>query len=135
MSYSIAKIEGIGDVYTAKLKEVGIRTTDVLLDRCKTPADRASLAKNTGISPKLILEFANLADIMRLSGVGEEWADLLEEAGVDTVKELKNRNAEALYEKMIEVNEAKKLVRRVPPLVYVERWIKEAKYTEAALEY
>jgi predicted flap endonuclease-1-like 5' DNA nuclease len=135
MSYSIVRIEGIGPKYAAMLKKAGIRTTDILLDRCRTPQDRASVAKESGLSPKLVMEFANLADLMRLSGVGEEWADLLEEAGVDTIKELKTRNAQSLYEKMIEVNEAKKLVRRVPPLVYVERWIKEAKYTEAALEY
>lgn len=135
MSYSIVRIEGIGEKYAVMLRKAGIRTTDILLDRCRTPKDRASVAKESGLSPKLVMEFANLADLMRLSGVGEEWADLLEEAGVDTIKELKNRNAQSLYEKMIEVNEAKKLVRRVPPLVYVERWIKEAKYTEPALEY
>jgi len=135
MSYSIIRIEGIGKEYAKKLKAVGISTTDILLDRCRTPQDRATLAKESGVSPNLILEFANLADLMRLSGVGEEWADMLEEAGVDTVKELKTRNPQALYEKMIEVNKAKKLVRRTPPLSYVERWVKEAIYTDASLEY
>ncbi len=135
MGYSIIQIEGIGDVYTEKLKAVGIRSTDKLLQRCKTPKDRENLAEVAGISPKLILEWANLADLMRIRGVGEEWADLLEEAGVDTVKELKNRNAENLFGKIVEVNDVTKLVRRIPPLSYVEDWIKQAKKLAPALEY
>jgi len=135
MGYSIIHIEGIGDVYTKKLKAVGIRSTNKLLAHCRTPKGRENLAELAGISPKLVLEWANLADLMRINGIGEEWADLLEEAGVDTVNELKNRNAENLYGKIIEVNESKKLVRRIPPLSYIKNWIKQAGKLTPALEY
>jgi predicted flap endonuclease-1-like 5' DNA nuclease len=135
MSYSIIKVEGIGAVYTKKLAKVGIKTTGALLKRVVTPADRKELAKLTGIGDKLILEFANLADLMRIKGVAEEWADLLEEAGVDTVKELKGRKPENLHMKMVQVNDKKKLVRRVPPLGYVKDWVKQAKKLKPILKY
>lgn len=135
MSYSLIQIEGIGEAYKEKLRKRGIRTTDALLERCRTPEDRKSLAGETGIAEKLILEWANLCDLMRVRGVGEEWADLLEEAGVDTVKELRHRDPENLYETMVKINDKKKLVRRVPPLVYVENWVAQSHYIEAMLEY
>ena len=135
MGYSLLQIEGIGDVYVEKLRSIGVRSTDILLKRCKTPKGRKDLAEMTGISPKLILEWANLADLMRIKGVGEEWADLLEEAGVDTVNELKERNANSLYDKIIEVNDEKRLVRRLPPENFVKDWIKQAKRLKPALEY
>ena len=135
MGYSITEIEGIGDIYTVKLRKIGISSTDKLLERSRTPKDRENIAKLAGISPKLILEWANLADLMRIKGIGQEWADLLEEAGVDTVKELKSRKADNLYDKIIEVNDEKWLVRRLPPLNYVRDWIKQANKLPPALEY
>ncbi|MCP4229355.1 MAG: DUF4332 domain-containing protein [bacterium] len=135
MGYPLLQIEGVGDIYIDKLRAVGIRSTDTLLQRCKTPNDRKNLAELAGVSPKLILEWANLADLMRIKGIGEEWADLLEAAGVDTVKELKKRNAESLFNKVIEVNDEKRLVRRLPPENFIEDWIEQAKMIKPALEY
>jgi len=122
----IVSIEGIGPAYAEKLQGVGVKTIEALLVKGTTAKGRETLAEMTGISEKLILEWVNLADLMRIKGVGEEYSDLLEEAGVDTVKELKRRNPENLYKAMIEVNQAKKLVRRVPTLKEVENWVAEA---------
>ena len=122
----IVSIEGIGPAYAEKLQGVGVKTIEALLVKGATAKGRETLAEMTGISEKLILEWVNLADLMRIKGVGEEYSDLLEEAGVDTVKELKRRNPENLYKAMIEVNQAKKLVRRVPNLKEVEKWVAEA---------
>ncbi len=126
MADSIKDIEGIGAAYKEKLNAVDIQTTDDLLRRCGSKKGREGVAEESGISEKLILEWTNLADLMRLDGVGEQYADLLEEAGVDTVKELATRNAENLTAKMEEVNTAKNLVNRVPSLSMVEGWVKEA---------
>lgn len=133
---SLIDIEGIGEHYATILKtKAGIRSTEALLKACATPADREDLAEKTGIAPKLILEWANLADLMRIKGVGEEYSDLLEEAGVDTVKELKMRNPANLFEAMREINDEKHLVRRLPTLYMVESWVEQAKYLPPALEY
>jgi len=133
---SIIEIEGIGERYAAALKtKAGIRTTEALLKACETPAGREELAAKTGIGHKLILEWANLADLMRIKGVGEEYADLLEEAGADTVKELKNRVPKNLLDKMTEINHDKHLVRRLPTLHMVESWIQQAKHLHPALKY
>ncbi|MCA9366210.1 DUF4332 domain-containing protein, partial [Candidatus Kaiserbacteria bacterium] len=96
MSYSIEEIEGIGPEYGQKLRDVDIQTTDDLLRRCGDKKGREGVATESGLSEKHLLEWVNLADLMRINGVGEEFADLLEEAGVDTVKELATRNAENL---------------------------------------
>lgn len=131
----IAKIEGIGPAFKEKLAAVGISTTEKLLAiGCKAKA-REELAAKTGIAPKLILEWVNLADLMRIKGVGEEYSDLLEEAGVDTVVELSNRKAENLHPKILETNKEKKLVRRPPTLKQVERWVAEAKKLPRQVEY
>ncbi len=135
MGYPIIEVEGIGEIYRRKLSEAGITTTDDLLARCRTPSHREMLSAETGIGEKLILEWANLADLMRISGVAEEYADLLEEAGVDTVKELKHRVPENLYAKLVEVNEAKNLVRRLPSPEDVADWVEQAKNLEPMLEY
>lgn len=135
MGYPIVEVEGIGEIYRRKLNQARITTTDDLLARCRTPSHREMLAAETGIGGKLILEWANLADLMRISGVAEEYADLLEEAGVDTVKELKHRVPENLYEKLVEVNEEKNLVRRLPSPEDVADWVKQAKNLEPTLEY
>jgi predicted flap endonuclease-1-like 5' DNA nuclease len=132
---NIVQVEGIGPVYAEKLLEAGIKTTGGLLKAGKTPKGRKELAEKTGISAKLILEWVNHADLFRIKGVGSEYADLLEAAGVDTVPELAQRNAANLYEKMVEVNEAKSLVRRVPPKVTVEDWVEQAKGLPRAIEY
>jgi predicted flap endonuclease-1-like 5' DNA nuclease len=128
-------IEGIGEVYAAKLEAAGIGTAGALLEVCALPKDRATVAERTGISEKLILEWANHADLMRIDGVGSEYADLLEEAGVDTVPELAHRNAANLHEKLKAVNEAKELVRRLPSVKQVEGWIDEAKALPRILTY
>jgi len=135
MSYPIKDIEGIGNVYAEKLKAVGVSTTGALLKRGKTPSGRRELEDSTGIGHALILEWVNLADLMRVKGVGEEYSDLLEEAGVDTVNELKNRNAENLYEKVKETNKAKNLVRRLPSLKEITSWIDQAKSLPPMVEY
>ena len=126
----IVNIEGIGPAYAEKLAGVGIKTVEALLDKGAGRKGREELAEQTGITEKLILEWVNLADLMRIKGVGEEYSDLLEEAGVDTVKELKNRNPENLYKAMVETNQEKKLVRRVPTLKEVQKWVAEAAQLE-----
>ncbi len=133
--YHINDIEGIGAKNADLLKKADITTTGDLLKACKTPADRKNLAKLTGCSEKAILEWANRADLMRVKGVGEEYSDLLEHAGVDTVKELATRNAENLTEKMEEVNKKKNLTNRTPSVSHVEDWIKHAKTLAPMLEY
>ena len=131
----IVDIEGIGPVYAEKLNSLNIYTTSDLLEAGATPLGRKELADKTGISDKLILEWVNLADLFRIKGVGEEYADLLEEAGVDTVVELAKRVPENLHAKMLEVNEKKKLVRRPPTLNEVKLWIEEAKKLPRKIEY
>ncbi len=121
MTDAIDKIEGIGPVFAAKLQAAGIKTTDHLLHRAANPKGREELATATGLNTKQILKWANMADLMRIKGVGEEYSELLEAAGVDTVKELRTRNAENLTARMAEVNTAKKLVRVVPSLAQVRR--------------
>lgn len=131
----IINIEGIGPVYAGKLQEAGIRTTEALLDAGKTPKGREALEEKTGISGKLILEWVNLADLFRIKGVGEEYSDLLEEAGVDTVPELAQRNAGNLYQKLGETNAEKKLVRRLPSQGQVADWVDQAKTLDRVITY
>lgn len=132
---TLAKIEGIGEKYAAKLQEAGVNTLEGLLERGKTPQGRKALSEATGISEKLILEWVNLADLFRIKGIGEEYSDLLEEAGVDTVMELAQRNPENLLAKMTEINEQKKLVRRLPVLSQVQDWVEQAKNLPRVIEY
>jgi ribosomal protein L35AE/L33A len=131
----IIEIEGIGPQYSEKLNQVNIYTTSDLLEAGATPSMRKELAEKTSISHKLILRWVNISDLFRIKGVGEEYADLLEEAGVDTVVELSTRNAANLHAKILEVNKAKKLVRRPPSIAMVERWVKEAKTLPRKIEY
>jgi len=128
-------IEGIGDVYAEKLRSAGIRGTNDLLKKAGTKQGRQALAELAGVSEKLVLEWVNHADLFRIKGVGPEYADLLEEAGVDTVVELAQRNPENLYNKIVEINEAKKLVRRLPTLDMVKAWVAQAKQLPRAIEY
>ena len=135
MSYPIADIEGIGPTYAEKLGALGIKTTDAFLERAKDPKGRKSLAEESGIDASRILKWANMADLMRIKGVGEEYSELLEAAGVDTVKELKQRRADNLAAKMAEVNETSKLVRQVPGESQVAAWVEEAKSLPAMMTY
>ncbi len=132
---SIINIEGIGPEYSSKLSGAGIETTEALLEKGATPGGRAELEDATGIGHKLILEWVNLADLFRINGMSEEYSDLLEEAGVDTVVELAQRKADNLHEKVIEVNQAKKLVRQPPGLSMIEDWINQAKELPRKVEY
>lgn len=132
---SIINIEGIGPVYTEKLAAAGIKTTEKLLKEGASKKGRKAIADASGIDEKKILRWVNMADLFRIKGVGEEYSDLLEAAGVDTVKELRNRNAANLHAKMVEVNEAKKLVRQVPAASQVENWVEQAKGMEPMVTY
>jgi predicted flap endonuclease-1-like 5' DNA nuclease len=128
-------IEGIGPVYAEKLQEVGVQTVEALLKRGATPQGRQELAEVTDLGNTRILEWVNHADLFRIKGVGEEYSDLLEEAGVDTVPELAQRNPENLFAKMKEVNAEKELVRRVPPLSAVQSWVEQAKQLPRVIQY
>ncbi|MEJ2281487.1 MAG: DUF4332 domain-containing protein [Candidatus Bathyarchaeota archaeon] len=123
----IEEIQGIGSTYGKKLKDQGIMTTDGLLSSGSSPNSRKQLAEKTGISEKLILEWVNIADLLRINGVGQDYSDLLKEAGVNTVVELGRRNADNLHEKIININEKKLLVKKLPSLNQVNEWIEQAK--------
>ncbi len=123
----LTKVEGIGKAYAEKLEAIGIVSTDALLEKGATPQGRKEIAEKTGISPKLVLRWVNHVDLFRIKGVGEEYADLLETAGVDTVPELAQRNPENLHKKIVAINADKKLVRQLPGLNQVREWIEQAK--------
>jgi predicted flap endonuclease-1-like 5' DNA nuclease len=131
----LTKVEGIGQAYGQDLQEAGIATTDALLEKGASPQGRKEIAEKTGISGKLILRWVNHVDLFRVRGVGEEYADLLEAAGVDTVPELAQRNAENLYHKLVAVNQEKKLVRRLPTQAQVSGWIEQAKQLPRTITY
>jgi predicted flap endonuclease-1-like 5' DNA nuclease len=131
----IADIEGIGPAYAAKLSQVGIRSVHGLLEYGARPDDRLKLAQTTGIGEALILEWVNLADLYRIKGIGSEFSDLLEEAGVDTVVELASRVPENLLSKMMEVNKQKNLVNHMPGLSQVKAWIAQAKKLPRVVTY
>ena len=131
----LTKVEGIGEVYAQKLQEAGITTTDALLEQGATPKGREEIAEKTAIGAKLILEWVNHADLFRIKGVGEEYADLLEAAGVDTVPELAQRNPENLYRKLLKVNEKKERVRQVPSQTQVQGWVEQAQSLPRVITY
>ncbi len=128
-------VEGIGPVYAQKLKVAGVITIKALLDMGSTAKGRKSIVEKTGISDSLVLTWVNHVDLFRINGVGEEYADLLEQAGVDTVVELAQRKAESLYEKMTAVNLQKRLVRKMPSLAQVKEWISQAKKLPRVVTY
>jgi hypothetical protein len=132
---SIDTIEGIGVRNATRLRKNRIRTTEALLKLGATRKGRKEIADATGLSQTLILEWVNRADLMRVKGVGEEYSDLLEAAGVDTVKELRNRKPENLLAKMIEINGKKRLVRRLPTEAMVVRWVEHAKALPPVVKY
>jgi predicted flap endonuclease-1-like 5' DNA nuclease len=131
----LTEVEGIGEIYAQKLKDAGIATTEALLETGATPAGRKELEETTGISGKLLLKWINRADLFRIKGVGEEYADLLEVAGVDTVPELAQRNPGNLAQKLVEINEEKNLVRRTPTPDQVKDWVEQAKQLPRVLTY
>lgn len=135
MAKSIQKIEGIGPKLGEALRNAGVRTVDNLLDAGADKKSRAALAEKTGISEGRILKCVNMADLFRINGVASQYAELLECAGVDTVKELKHRNAENLATKMAEVNKAKNLVRRSPSSTVVSDWVAQAKKLPGKISY
>lgn len=131
----IKKIEGIGEKYTGQLKMIGVGTVEALLERGASPKGRQEIAEKSKISEKLILEWVNRADLFRVKGVGEEYSDLLEAAGVDTVVELAQRKPENLFEKMVAVNMEKKLVRKLPTLAQVSSWVEQCKKLPRVVTY
>lgn len=135
MATNIEEIEGIGEVYGKKLRDAGVASVEALLSTAGSRAGRQALVEKTGLTAAQVLEWVNRADLMRINGVGSEYSDLLEAAGVDSVKELAQRRADNLHAKLLEVNEAKKLVRRPPSLPEVEKWVAEAKTLPAAVTH
>ncbi len=131
----IIKIEGIGPKYAKKLVNYGIRTTERLLLIAAHKRGREDLSEQTKIPEKLILEWVNLADLIRIKGIGEEYSDLLEEAGVDTVKELGTRRPDTLYLTLVDINREKNLVRRIPSKNDVEIWVRNAKKLQPIVRY
>jgi len=128
-------VEGIGPAYAAKLAAAGVGSAEALLKEGATPKGRKGLAEKAGIADTLILEWVNHVDLFRIKGVASEYSDLLEEAGVDTVPELAQRSAANLFKKMVEVNEAKKLVRKLPTEAQVADWIAQAKKLPRTISY
>ncbi len=135
MDYKIIDIEGIGDVYAEKLIAAGINKVSELLEKCAAPKGRKALAEETGISEKLILRWTNHADLFRINGVGPQFAELLEAAGVDTVKEFRHRVAENLQPKLEETNAAKNICNRVPAVSEIQKMIDQAKELEPKVTY
>ncbi len=135
MAYKIIDIQGVGEVYAEKLIAAGIETIDQLLEKGKTPKGRKDLEDATGITGKLILTWVNHADLCRIKGIGPQFSELLEAAGVDTVKELSHRNAANLVKTMNEVNEKEHRTKRVPTEIEIQRMIDQAKELPAVVTY
>ncbi len=135
-NYKISDVEGIGPAYAEKLRLAGVRSVDALLKMAAARKARSDLAKATGIDESFILKWVNMADLYRVKGIGSEYSELLEKAGVDTVKELRNRDAENLWRKMKEVNSSgRPLVRQLPGLKSVKAWIKQAQKLDPKVTY
>lgn len=135
MSYPIRDIDGVDEQRAALLRSAGIRTTAALLEAAKNTKGRKALAQRTGLSEKLLLKWANMADRMRVRGMGKEYAELVRVAGVDTVRELKHRNAKRLFRAIEEANKKRKLVQFLPSEKAVGRWIEEAKALDIKISY
>jgi predicted RecB family nuclease len=135
MSYSISAIEDIGADEAEALKSVGIRTTEKLLEAAKSPKGRKLLATQTELNEKRLLRWANIADKLRIRGMGREYAGLLCEVGVDTVKELRYRNPARLAKSMAEANKRRKLVRFLPSEKLVRRWVEHARRLPQKITY
>jgi predicted RecB family nuclease len=135
MSYPITDIEGIDGDAAATLKSAGIRSTERLLEQARTVKGRKALAAKTGFDEKQLLCWANVADRMRVKGISKEYAELLQAAGVDTVKELKYRNPGNLAKAMADANKKRKMVRLLPSEKRVGRWIENAKKLPLKITY
>lgn len=135
MSYRIEEIEGIGPKYAAALGQVGIRNTNGFLKLCCDRKGRAKVAGETGLTEAQLLKWANLADLMRISGIGPQFSELLEAAGVDTIKELRTRKAENLAARLAEVHHEKRLTRATPSKMQVDRWIEAAKKLDPVITH
>ncbi len=135
MPHPVKDIEGIGKVYNRKLLKAEIRTTNDLLRSCAKRSGRRDLAQQTGFSEQTLLRWANFADLMRVSGVGEHYSELLEAAGVDTVTELAHRSPSNLCQKIQQTNKKKRLVRRPPSEKQIHRWIQHAKRLKRKLHH
>ena len=135
MPSSISELDGLGPSFAIELKKIGIRTTAKLLETAKSVKGRRMLAEKTEIEQEQLLRVANLIDRMRIKGVGQEYAELLEAAGVVTVKELRFRNPARLAKAMAEANAIRKLVRVLPSEHTVERWIDHAKKLPVKISY
>jgi len=136
VDYRISEIEGIGEKYAAQLKNAEITTVSGLLEKGKTAKGRKELASSSGIDSKLLLKWVNMSDLFRVDGIGKQYAELLKAAGVDTVKELKNRNPQNLHIKLKETNgSGRRLVRALPGLSIVEAWVNAAKKMKPKVTY
>ena len=135
MGTPMAEVRGITVDVSAKLKGKGLKDIDLYLEAVKTPKQRKELAKELGIDEKAVLELANRADLARVKGIGEVFADLLENAGIDTIKELSKRVPENLHAKLLAINADKKFAGRQPTLDMVKDWVAQAKDLPKLLEY
>lgn len=127
MSSPISKVKGLDPAVQAKLEAEGIKNTDQLLEHAQTPSQRTALAHKVGTTPQAIKELANRSDLMRLKGVGGDLSNLLEEAGVNSCKELQHRTPESLHVTLVKLNESQKIAHHVPSVAQVTEWIAEAK--------
>ncbi|WP_372950797.1 DUF4332 domain-containing protein [Mariniphaga sp.] len=135
MTKKITEIEGIGPAFAEKLAGAGVQTVEGLLETGATKAGRKNLAADSGIDEAKVLDWVNMADLFRIKGIGSQFAELLKAAGVDTVKELRNRNAENLHAKLVEVQEEKKITRAVPALKQVSDFVDQAKALDPIVSY
>ncbi len=135
MSKVVSEIEGIGAVYASKLVKAGIKTVEGLLEKGCTKAGRKEIAAKSGIDEGKLLDFVNMADLFRIKGVGSQFSELLKASGVDTVKELRNRNAHNLHDKLVEVQAEKHITRIVPGEGQIERFIEQAKHLKPMVSY
>jgi predicted flap endonuclease-1-like 5' DNA nuclease len=135
MAKKVKEIEGIGPVFAEKLGNAGVVTVENLLEKGATRGGRKSIAEASGIDESKVLNWVNKADLFRIKGIGPQFSELLEAAGVDTVKELRNRNAENLFQKLVEVQAEKKITRAVPALKQVTNFIEQAKNLPPVVTY
>ncbi|GAB3696647.1 hypothetical protein GCM10027592_20000 [Spirosoma flavus] len=135
MALTLGELRGMSDSVLNALKAQGISDADMLLEATKTPSDRKSLSSMSGVDGKVILELANRADLARIKGIGRVYSDLMEEAGVDTVKELAQRVAANLHAKLIEINSVRQFTQRPPSVEQIGDFIDQAKNLPRMLEY